>query len=148
MTKLLKSANLDGYFTNHSLRRTSATRLFQAGVDQKIVKEITVHVSDAVNKYQVTSMKQKENVSKILKVSDNVQVKNTKREQVAEPIVPTLEFSISDNYRSDLGNNQCNCARKKFDVKNRDQLGAMINELLAKRKGGKAKIKLELEFSD
>ena len=63
--KLLKNCNLDGYFTNHSLRRTSATHLFQAGVDKKIVKEITGHVSDALDKYQITSKAQKENVSLI-----------------------------------------------------------------------------------
>ena len=32
---LLKDAGLDGYFTNHSLRRTAATRLFQAGAKCK-----------------------------------------------------------------------------------------------------------------
>ena len=51
-------------------------RLFQAGVDKKIVKEITGHASDALIRYQVTSMKQKEAVSKILnnhKRSDNLE---------------------------------------------------------------------------
>ena len=55
VSSMLKSANLDGYFTNHSLRRKSATRLFQAGVDRKLVKEFTGHVSDAMDKYQVIS---------------------------------------------------------------------------------------------
>ena len=35
---LLKSAKLDGYFTNHSLTCTGTTRLFQAGVDRNIIK--------------------------------------------------------------------------------------------------------------
>ena len=52
---LLKDAKLDGYFTNHSLCRSSTTRLFQAGVDHKLVKEFTGHSSDAVDKYQITS---------------------------------------------------------------------------------------------
>ena len=30
---------------------TNATHLFQAGIDHKIVKEVTGHVSDAINKY-------------------------------------------------------------------------------------------------
>ena len=34
--KLLKSTNLNGYFTNHSLRRTGTTRLFHAGIDRRI----------------------------------------------------------------------------------------------------------------
>ena len=64
---MLKNCNLDGYFTNHSLRRTCATRLFQAGVDTKLVKEVTGHTSDAINKYQLTSNVQKEQVSTIVK---------------------------------------------------------------------------------
>ena len=57
--EMLKNAGLDGYFTNHSLRRTCATQLFQAGQDVKLVKEITGHVSDSVYKYQITSDAQK-----------------------------------------------------------------------------------------
>ena len=63
---LLKNAGLDGFFSNHSLRRTCATRLFQAGQSSKIVKEITGHISDAVEKYQTTSTDQKMHVSGIL----------------------------------------------------------------------------------
>ena len=63
---LFKDIKLDGLFSNHSLRRTSTTRLFQAEVDRKVVKEFTGHASDAVDKYQVTSEAQKEKLSKIL----------------------------------------------------------------------------------
>ena len=63
---MLKNAGLDGYFTNHSLRRTCATRLFQGGAPVKLVKEITGHISDAVNKYQVTSDQQKMNASLLI----------------------------------------------------------------------------------
>ena len=63
---LLKSAKLDGYFTNHSLRCTSTTRLFREGVDRKLIKEFTGHTSDAVDLYQVTSDKQREVMSKIV----------------------------------------------------------------------------------
>ena len=45
---LLKEANIEGYFTNHSCR-SSTTKLFQAGVDKKLIKEITGHHSDAVD---------------------------------------------------------------------------------------------------
>ena len=60
---LLKDAKLDGFFTNHSLRRSGTTRLFQAGVDRKLVKEYTGHTSDAVDKYQITSAGQREALS-------------------------------------------------------------------------------------
>ena len=52
---LLKNAKLDGYFINYSLRRSGTTRLFQAGVDRKLIKEFTGHASDVVDKYAITS---------------------------------------------------------------------------------------------
>ena len=64
--RLLSDAKIDGYFTNHSLRRSCPTRLFQAGVEKKIIKEITGHHSDALNLYEVTSEQQKKNVSEVL----------------------------------------------------------------------------------
>ena len=58
---IMESAKIPGYFTNHSLRRTAATRLFMAQVEEKIIKEITGHVSDCVRQYQKTpdSLKRK-----------------------------------------------------------------------------------------
>ena len=66
VSSMLRDAGLNGFFTNHSLRRTCATRLFQAGQDVKLVKEITGHVSDAVTKYQTTSDMQRMSVSSII----------------------------------------------------------------------------------
>ena len=147
VSKLLKSAKLDGYFTNHSLRRTSGTRLFQAGVDKKIVKEITGHVSDALDKYQVTSMQQKENVSRILNSNDDdkneVEVEKIAKMQV-KPIVPSLELSVTNNSDKAQMALNCNCSRQQFQVGNGDQLACMIKELISQRKSGKAKIKLEI----
>ena len=66
MKQILMSAEIDGYFTNHSLCRSSCTRLFQAGVDRKIVTEMFRHRSDAIDKYQVTSEFQKKHVSNMI----------------------------------------------------------------------------------
>ena len=55
-----------GFFSNHSLRRSSTTRLFHAGVDRKLIKEFTGHVSDAVDNYQVTSDAQRQQLSEII----------------------------------------------------------------------------------
>ena len=54
---------MDGFLTNHSLRRTSTSRLFQAGIDRKLVKEYSGYRSD---QYQFTSEEQKETISKVL----------------------------------------------------------------------------------
>ena len=64
--EMLKDAGLDGFFTNHSLRRTAATRLFQAGQNVKLIKEVTGHISNAVDKYEITSDKQKMEISSII----------------------------------------------------------------------------------
>ena len=85
---LLKNAQLDGFFTNHSLRRAGTTRLFQAGVDRKIIKEFTRHASDAVDKYAMTSEEQLQNLSNIIarKPSETVGV-NVEKEQNKSGIV-------------------------------------------------------------
>ena len=61
----MKAAGYEGFFSGHSLRRTGTSRLFQAGVQRKIIKECTGHTSDAVDKYQITSDHQRQCVSKI-----------------------------------------------------------------------------------
>ena len=63
---LMEAGDIQGYFTNHSACRTRGTRLFQAGVERKLVKEATGHISDAVDKYQITSADQRRAMSNIL----------------------------------------------------------------------------------
>ena len=41
--ELCSKAGLKGKFTNHSLRATSASRIFQANVPEQVIKEITGH---------------------------------------------------------------------------------------------------------
>ena len=78
--ELLKIAKLEGFFTNHSLRHSGTTRLFQQGVNKKLVKEFMGHVSDAVDQYQVTSDKQHEEMSNIIQ-GNNVE-QNTKETEL------------------------------------------------------------------
>ena len=49
MKEIAKEAKLEGFITNHSLRRTGTTRLFRGGVDRKLVKEFSGHTSDAID---------------------------------------------------------------------------------------------------
>ena len=49
---IAKDAGVEGKFSNHSLRASTATRLFQSGVDEQIIKEVTGHKSDAVRMYK------------------------------------------------------------------------------------------------
>ena len=147
VTKLLKNASLDGYFTNHSLRRTSATRLFLAGIDKKIVQEVTGHASDALNKYQVTSNAQKQQVSHILQNQMSPPSRPKKKEKPKSP-VPSLEVNVTDKHSKGDYQFNCSCKRQKFNVNDGEELGNMISEIVSKRKSGTAKIKLEIEFCD
>ncbi len=46
---------LEGKYTNHSLRATCTTRMFEAGVDEQLIKNFTGHKSDAVCEYKRVS---------------------------------------------------------------------------------------------
>ena len=148
--KLLKSANLDGYFTNHSLRRTSATPLFQAGIDKKIVKEVTGHISDVLDKYQITLNKQKEEVSNVLQGGscDGTEFKAVKPKRSEEPIMPSLELSVTNKNTSKSVPVVSNCSCKTFNLGDRNDLATMINDIVSRLKSSKAVIKLEIELSD
>ena len=66
VSQMLHNAGLDRYFTNHSLHRSCITRLFQSGTDVKLIKEVSGHVFDVVQKYQTTSIQQRMNVSSVI----------------------------------------------------------------------------------
>ena len=67
VARLCRQAGIPGYHTNHSLRATAATRLYQSGVDEQLVMERTGHRSlDGVRGYKHTSIAQKEALSDIL----------------------------------------------------------------------------------
>ena len=140
---VLKDAKLDGFFTNHSLQRSGTTRLFQAGVDRKIVKEFTLHASDAVDKYQITSDDQRRQISNV--ISGESVKKSVEKEPSKVSIEPNnnLEISIKDTGNSE---GQCSC-RKKVKLSESDQIGRIVSNVLEGRKYGKATIKLKIEFS-
>ena len=67
VARLCKEAGIPGYKTNHSLRATAATRLYQSGVDEQLVMERTGHRSlEGVRSYKRTSDIQREALSDIL----------------------------------------------------------------------------------
>ena len=127
--RLLKEAKLDGFFTNHSLRHTGSTRLFQAGVDRKIVKEYTGHVSDAVDKYQITSEEQRETVSKIVSGVEK---------QRKKQLNPSLEVTLKEGSEQLGVGAQCSCKKQSVSIEQTENIGKMITTLMNARKTGKA----------
>ncbi len=55
VSNLMRQAGKSGNFTNHSLHVTAATRMFEGGVEEQLVKEKTGYKSDMVCAYKRTS---------------------------------------------------------------------------------------------
>ena len=67
VARLCRAAGITGFKTNHSLRATSTSRLYQSGVDEQLVMERTGHRSlTGVRSYKRTSDEQREALSDIL----------------------------------------------------------------------------------
>ncbi|CAG2228325.1 unnamed protein product [Mytilus edulis] len=64
--RLCASIGLTGKRTNHSLRASAATRLYNAGIEEQRVAETTGHRSNAVRVYKRTSADQQIEASNIL----------------------------------------------------------------------------------
>ena len=65
---LCQRDGVDGYFTNYSLRRTCATRLYNKGADKQEIMSITGHrSSNAVHLYKTVSLEQEQKLSNMLK---------------------------------------------------------------------------------
>ena len=52
MKTMMSEAGVEGYYTNHSLRATAVSRLFQNDVDDKLIKGVIGHRSDALQGYK------------------------------------------------------------------------------------------------
>ena len=78
--QMCKAAGIVGFKTNHSLRATAATRLYQAGVDEQLIMQRTGHRSlDGVRSYKRTSQEQQVTLSDIM----NLSAPEPKRQHVA-----------------------------------------------------------------
>ena len=140
--KLLKSAKLDGFFTNHSLRRTGTTRFLQAGVDRKLVKEFTGHRSDAVDQYQMTSDTQREQMSEILQQKPTVSTSTVTK--LCENSTEANE--IKEKEGTSRGSDQCQCKCQNVKIGNASEVANLIHEIVSAGKGSKTKLKIEVEF--
>ena len=143
MQSLCERAGIQGFFTNHSLRHCGTTRLFQAGIEHKLIKEWTGHASDAVDAYQVTSDEQRQKLSQVIagSVPANVYSSN-KKKQMNDNCM--LELSIGE--KSSNSNLGCKCGNQSLKVTEVGENGKMIQELLTSHKGCHATVKLQIEF--
>ncbi len=67
MAAMCKKAGVTGYMTNHSLRATTASHLYHAGLDEQLIMERTGHRSiEGIRSYKRTSNEQQLQVSSLL----------------------------------------------------------------------------------
>ena len=133
--ELLKKSEFDGYFTNHSLRRSNITRLFQAGVDKKLIREISGHRSDAIDKYCVTSHAQRTEISNIL--AGNV-----------EPKTDRNDTNVVEAQSEASEKQECSCGKNVLKSNDTNQIGEMITKIVNAKKGSKTVVRIEIEFND
>ena len=147
---LLKDAKLDRYFTNYSLPRSSTTRLFQARVDRKLVKEFTGHSSDAVDKYQITSHDQRKHISSIISGENpsNDKPKEAVKIDQKQNAIKQNELEISLINSGNVNSLGCTCTKKNVNLSDGNGLGQILSDILNGRMYEKAKIKLEIDLTD
>ena len=79
---MMEEGGIEGFFHNHSLRKATAARLFEQGVDPQLIKEATGHKSDAVMIYKKSNIKLEQQVSDMLNVLPSQMQAIRDREQV------------------------------------------------------------------
>lgn len=104
VNSLMRQAGIDGRFTNHSLHATTATRMFEKGVDEQLIKCVTGHKSDAVRLYKRPSDKLIQGAcGKVVEKEESRHVKSVKTSDRTveynkpEMYVPPPDFDI-DSY--------------------------------------------------
>ena len=90
--RLFKAAGISGHFTNHSLRATSATRMFDAGLDEQLIMSRTGHSSTGgVRSYKRVTEQLREKTSKILNAGPQMTSVETTQE-----MKPSTKSETSD----------------------------------------------------
>ena len=87
--------------TAHSLRITTATRLFQSGIEEKLIRDRTGHKSDSLFKYERVSNQQLKQASSILGPCNSEANDSTNYPSFEFNLFDTLEDNFFDNVISD-----------------------------------------------
>ena len=69
--ELCLKAGIPGFYTNHSLRSTSCTRMYDCDVDEQVIQEISGHRSLSVRSYKRTSDEKRRKATKSILESAN-----------------------------------------------------------------------------
>ncbi len=109
-SKLANCANLNGKQTNHSLHATGPTRLYSTGMDDKLVRELTEHHSNAVLEYKHTPIELKQHVSEVLYGNEDTHMPKAKK---SSSIVSKVENCSQQLSQSQVVESQ-NCSSQSY----------------------------------
>ena len=100
-----------------------------------MIREITGHCSDALDRYEVTSEDQKIHISNVLAGNETV---NSPKQQVTDSKVRENETITSE----------CSCNKKVMKMQDAPKIGEIIGDIMKQKKGRKTLVKIEIEFTE
>ena len=113
-----------------------------------MVKEFTGHTSDAVDKYQVTSNVQRAELSKVIQGESEQNETEMIVDEPVKIVKPSLELCVTNIDSKGNVSAGCTCTKKEVNVNENSGIGEMLNSIVTASRMHKAKIKIEIEFSE
>ena len=105
--KIFEKAGLQEKYSNHSLRATSITRMFNAGITEKVIAERSGHRSlKALRSYEKTSSEQEQLAGESITKDTNVNDTNRKPSKAPEP--QKASENLSHTFSGTLNNRTIN----------------------------------------
>ena len=98
---IMGKAGFKGNYTNHSLRATTASRLFRANVPEQLIREQTGHRSNAIYAYKRPSSEQKRSVSAVLQGQTSENTKSPSVEMVVNSLIDKIADSDMETLRGE-----------------------------------------------
>lgn len=110
MKDICKKGNLSGNFTNHSGKRTCATQLYRAGIEEQEIMGRTGHRSTAVRSYKTASDQMQKTVSKVLNPPSEektLPLESTSHSQQDENHLDNMKSPKTKRQKSDTDGMRC-----------------------------------------
>ena len=119
-------AKIQGKFTNHSLRATSASRMYHQNIPEQVIKEITGHKSECVRTYKHTNKELLEKASNSISGGEVVGKHVGDKKVVKESEEITNKLKVSDKKR--LSESLSACQIIKNVIKTRMELHKKVTK--------------------
>ena len=122
--ELCRMANISGKYTNHSLRATSASQMYQCNIPEQVIKEITGHRSECVRTYKKTNVNLLKEASAT--IAGGECSKNDDKVVKTEAKKHGCEYSPEQKERLDQSLNACqiikNVVKTRMEIRNKEKL--------------------------